>query len=494
MTAAMLWDQLLSIAEKAVWGFPTLFLLVGIGVYFTVRTRFFQFRAFVPMLQHVFGGMVSPKAAPEAEPNRSEPHPGGTVTPFQSLCTALSATIGTGNIAGVAYAMLMGGAGAVFWMWVAAFIGMILKYAECVLAVQFRTVTPDGVRGGAMVYLEKGVPPAFRKLGRAAAIVFSVSALAASFGMGNMSQVAAMKECLESAFATGGRPLFAVLLGGLVCGATALVLCGGMKRIAAVSERLVPFMAVFYTAGTLVILVCRADRLLPALALIFKEAFSPTGVFGGFSGYALLRTMSWGFRRGIFSNEAGLGSSTVIHAESTEKVPYKQGYWGIFEVFFDTCVICTLTALVLLVSGVLDGAAYGSFTEDAGLALAGKAFASVFGRFGNMFVAFAVTFFAFSSILGWSFYGMRAWEYLFGKKSLPLYKLLFAAAALPGALWSADTVLRLSDVFNGCMALPNLVGLLVLSETVISLTPDRNKHPFASVSAQNDFHKAPENA
>lgn len=151
--------------------------------------------------------------------------------------------------------------------------------------------------------------------------------------------------------------------------------------------------------------MCRADRLLPALALIFKEAFSPTGVFGGFSGYALLRTMSWGFRRGIFSNEAGLGSSTVIHAESTEKVPYKQGYWGIFEVFFDTCVICTLTALVLLVSGVLDGAAYGSLTEDAGLALAGKAFASVFGRFGNMFVAFAVTFFAFSSLLGWSFYG-----------------------------------------------------------------------------------------
>ena len=166
----------------------------------------------------------------------------------------------------------------------------------------------------------------------------------------------------------------------------------------------------------------------------------------------------------------------MIHAESAEKVPYKQGYWGIFEVFFDTCVICTLTALVLLVSGVLDGAAYGSLTEDAGLALAGKAFASVFGRFGNMFVAFAVTFFAFSSLLGWSFYGLRAWEYLFGKKSLPLYKLLFAAAALPGALWSADTVLRLSDVFNGCMALPNLLGLVVLSETVIRLTPKAKKN------------------
>lgn len=215
------------------WGFPTLFLLVGIGLYFTVRTRFFQFRAFVPMLQHVFGGMVSPKAAPEAEPNRSEPHPGGTVTPFQSLCTALSATIGTGNIAGVAYAMLMGGAGAVFWMWVAAFIGMILKYAECVLAVQFRTVTPDGVRGGAMVYLGKGRAACFSEAwpygGRSCSAFRHWRHRSA---MGNMSQVAAMKECLESAFATGGRPLFAVLLGGLVCGATALVLCGGMKRIA----------------------------------------------------------------------------------------------------------------------------------------------------------------------------------------------------------------------------------------------------------------------
>lgn len=476
MTAAVLWNQILSLAEEAVWGFPTLLLLVGIGLYFTVRTRFFQLRAFVPMLKHVLSGIFSPKAAQETEPNRSEPCPNGSVTPFQSLCTALSATIGTGNVAGVAYAMLMGGAGAVFWMWVAAFIGMILKYAECVLAVQFRTATPDGVRGGAMYYLEKGVPAAFQKLGRAAAVVFGVSALAASFGMGNMSQVAAMKECLESAFATGRRPLFAVLLGGLVCGATALVLCGGMKRIAAVSERLVPFMAVFYTAGTVIILVCRADRLLPALALIFKEAFSPAGIFGGFTGCALLRTMSWGFRRGIFSNEAGLGSSTVIHAESAEKVPYKQGYWGIFEVFFDTCVICTLTALVLLVSGVLDGVPGGSLAEDAGFALAGKAFASVFGRFGNAFVALAVTIFAFSSLLGWSFYGMRAWEYLFGKKSLPLYKLLFAAAAFPGALWGVETVLRVSDVFNGCMVLPNLLGLVVLSETVIRLTPKIKKN------------------
>ena len=179
MTTAVLWNQILSLAEEAVWGFPTLLLLVGIGLYFTVRTRFFQLRAFVPMLKHVLSGIVSPKAAQETEPNRSEPCPNGSVTPFQSLCTALSATIGTGNVAGVAYAMLMGGAGAVFWMWVAAFIGMILKYAECVLAVQFRTATPDGVRGGAMYYLEKGVPAAFQKLGRAAAVVFGVSALAA---------------------------------------------------------------------------------------------------------------------------------------------------------------------------------------------------------------------------------------------------------------------------------------------------------------------------
>ena len=251
----------------------------------------------------------------------------------------------------------------------------------------------------------------------------------------------------------------------------ALVLCGGMKRIAEVNERLVPFMAVFYTAGALVILFAHADRILPALLCIFREAFSFSEAAHGFSGYALMRSASWGFQRGIFSNEAGLGSSAVIHASSSEKTPYKQGYWGIFEVFFDTCVICTLTALVLLVTGVAGQTPVGNMPEDAGLALAGTAFADVFGAYGRVFIAFAVTFFAFSSILGWSFYGMRAWEYLFGEKSTGLYRILFAAAALPGALWSADTVLRLSDVFNGCMALPNLVGLSVLSGVAVGLTP-----------------------
>ncbi len=488
MNPTVLLENILSFAEKAVWGLPTLILLVGIGLYFSVRTHFFQFRAFFPMLKHTMGGILAP--AKNKETSSSE---NATVTPFQSLCTALSATIGTGNIAGVAYAMLLGGAGAVFWMWIAAFIGMILKYAECVLAVQFRVKTPYGVRGGAMYYLEQ-IPFQSGKIGRICALVFSFSAVAASFGMGNMSQVAAMKESLWSVVKVSvPEKTCAWVIGIAVCIAVALVLCGGMKRIASANERLVPFMAVFYTVGSLIILLFHADRILPALGDILAGAFSFSGVFHGFSGYALMRSVSLGFKRGIFSNEAGLGSSAVIHAASSETTPYKQGYWGIFEVFFDTCFICTLTALVLLVTGVLEKTP-AAMPEDAGFSLAGQAFADVFGRFGNLFVALAVTFFAFSSILGWSFYGMRAWEYLFGEKSTALYKILFAAAALPGALWSADTVLRISDVFNGCMALPNLVGLLVLSETVISLTPDRNKHPFSSVSAQNDFHKAPENA
>lgn len=464
-------EKILSLAEKAVWGWPTLLLLVGVGVYLTVRTRFFQFRTFLPMLKHTLGGIFAPKKDRELAAR-------GTVTPFQSLCTALSATIGTGNIAGVAYAMVMGGAGAVFWMWVAAFIGMILKYAECVLAVHFRVQTEAGVRGGAMYYLEKGLAGFHGKLGRSLALIFSFSAVAASFGMGNMSQVAAMKESIWSALGERfplNERLCAALIGIAAGGLVALVLCGGMKRIAKVNERLVPFMAVFYTAGALVILFAHADRILPALLCIFREAFSFSKAAHGFSGYALMRSASWGFQRGIFSNEAGLGSSTVIHASSSEKTPYKQGYWGIFEVFFDTCVICTLTALVLLVTGVAGQTPVGNMPEDAGLALAGTAFADVFGAYGRVFIAFAVTFFAFSSILGWSFYGMRAWEYLFGEKSTGLYRILFAAAALPGALWSADTVLRLSDVFNGCMALPNLVGLSVLSGVAVGLTPEARR-------------------
>lgn len=467
MTAAVMFEKVLFFAEKAVWGLPTLLMLVGVGMYFTVRTRFFQFRAFVPMLRYIFGHMRA---------NHKTDTASETVTPFQSLCTALSATIGTGNIAGVAYAMLLGGAGAVFWMWVAAFVGMILKYAECVLAVQYRVQTPNGVRGGAMVYLEQGLPFFHGRLGKLFALVFSISTLAASFGMGNMSQVAAIKECLASVWFVGekaanSQTVFSFALGGTVCVAAALVLCGGMKRITRANERLVPLMAAFYMIGTLVILACHADKLFPALGQIFREAFSFSGALGGFTGYALMRAISQGFQRGIFSNEAGLGSSTLIHAQSGETTPYQQGYWGIFEVFFDTCVICTLTALVLLVTGVLEHVPQAAVENQAGLSLAGEAFAAVFGRFGKWFVAVAVTFFAFSSILGWSFYGMRAWEYLFGEKSLPVYKILFVSAAFPGAMWSADTVLHLSDVFNGCMALPNLFGLLMLSETVIGLTP-----------------------
>ena len=455
------------ILEQAVWGTPTLFLLVFTGILLTVRTGGFQFRSFFPMLKHTLGSITRRSADKTASP--------GEVSPFQALCTALSATIGTGNIAGVAYALVMGGAGAVFWMWAAAGVGMILKYAESVLAVRYRVQTPEGVRGGAMYYLERGFAERFgmKKFGKALALIFSLSAVAASFGMGNMSQVAAIKE---SVFAVIDAPAGAdgLWIGAAAAAAAALVILGGAQRVARANERLVPFMALFYTAGSFIILAVYADRILPAFGSIFTQAFCLSAAAHGTAGYALARAVSWGFKRGIFSNEAGLGSSAAIHAASSETVPSKQGYWGIFEVFFDTGVICTLTALVILVTGVSEKPGV-STAQGAGLSLAVEAFADVFGRFGGYFIAFAVTLFAFSSILGWSFYGVRAWEYVFGTKSICIYKAAFAAAALPGALLGTQEILRVSDIFNGLMALPNLVGLLALVGVVSACTPKRGE-------------------
>ncbi|MGN1120774.1 MAG: alanine/glycine:cation symporter family protein [Eubacteriales bacterium] len=467
-------SAILAFFDRAVWGTPTLLLLIFTGVLLTLRTGGYQFRAFFPMLRHTVGSLhVHTSAHPPANTGRSpSAQPADTVSPFQSLCTALSATIGTGNIVGVAYAIVMGGPGAVFWMWVASFLGMILKYAESVLGVYYRVSKDGRLRGGAMYYIERGFAERLHrpKLGRALALLFSAATVAASFGMGNMSQVAAIKE---SVFAAIHAPHDAggLWIGAGVALAAALVLLGGAGRIARANERLVPFMALFYTAGCMVILAVHADRLLPALCAIFGGAFRWNAAAGGVGGFTLAKAAGWGFKRGIFSNEAGLGSSAAVHAASCETVPARQGLWGLFEVFVDTGVICTLTALVLLTTGVADSSA--GISENAGLSLAVSAFADVFGAFGAGFIALSVTLFAFSSILGWSFYGVRAWEYLFGTKTCALYLFLFAAAAIPGALLRAESILRVSDIFNGFMALPNLAGLLCLTGVVATLTPGR---------------------
>lgn len=392
---------------------------------------------------------------------------GGAVSPFQALCTALSATIGTGNIAGVAYAIAMGGAGAVFWMWVAAFIGMITKYAESVLAVTYRVQTADGYRGGAMYYLKYGLAERFglKRTGAALACLFSAATVAASFGIGNLSQVAAIRD---SVLAAAGAPegTRGLLIAGIVMCAVAFVILGGAERIAKANERLVPFMAALYIGGALVILLVHADRVLPAFGRIFREAFSLRSAAGGAGGMLLARGLTFGLRRGIFSNEAGLGSSATVHAASAETDPAKQGLWGMFEVFFDTGVICTVTALVILTAcdaAVIDAA---GGAEDGGFSLAVYAFSDVFGCFGGVFIAAAVTLFAFSSLLGWSFYGVRAWEFLFGGRGVGWYRMLFVAAVFFGAFLGTADILRLSDIFNGLMALPNLAGVLLLSGSV----------------------------
>ena len=376
-----------------------------------------------------------------------------SVTPFQTLCTALSATVGTGNIAGVAFAVSIGGAGAVFWMWIAAFIGMITKFTEAALGVYFREKTPAGNIGGAMYYLKYGVgaKKGLKRTGELLAVLFSLSTVAASFGIGNMSQSAVIKDSIFVLWGDNFSDFTAIGIGIILMLAACPVILGGAGKILKANEKLVPFMALFYIAGASVVILLRYQNIIPAFISIFKGAFCSGSVSGGVAGYGI----SLGLRRGIFSNEAGLGSAASVYAKSDCDNPYEQGLWGMFEVFVDTIVICTLTALAILTTA--------SASEGGGMALAVSAFSSVFGRYGGLFVSAALVLFAYSSILGWSFYGCSAWSFLFGEKSVIVYKILFILAIVIGCVIDTYVIMGLSDLFNCCMALPNLTGLIILS-------------------------------
>ena len=449
-------------------------MLIITAAVLTVRTHFFQFCSIGDMFKTTVGSLISRKKRNKdevfkqtKEKTNERSSQQGTVSPFSALCTALSATIGTGNIAGVAYAMVMGGAGAVFWMWAATFVGMILKFAEGVLAVKYRVSEQDGVKGGAMYYIEKCTHRfGFKKSAKAFARIFAVATVFASFGIGNMSQASAISKSMESAF--GLSDASCVCLGIALSVAAAAVVIGGAKRIAGANERLVPFMAAFYIAGCLVILAVRAEYIGDALFSIFSSAFGADAATGGIGGYAVAKSASWGLRRGLFSNEAGLGSSATVHAMSQENNPVKQGFWGMFEVFFDTGVICTLTSLVILTTTGIPHIGNGAnganiVGDEAKLGLAVNAFSFVFGNYGGAFVALSVALFAFSSILGWCFYGEKACEYLFGKKITFLYKAVFSASIIPGMMLGADLVMNVSDLFNIFMAVPNLSAVLLMS-------------------------------
>ena len=464
-----------------VWGPVGLILLVGTGILLTLVTKVFQ----VSHLGHWWKNTIGSLFKKDVIAHRKEK---GTISPFQALCTALAATVGTGNIAGVAAAICIGGAGAVFWMWVAAFFGMMTNYSENVLGMYFRRKNnKDEWSGGAMYYLQDGLgkKKGCKWIGKVLAILFSIFTMLAAFGIGSMGQVNKIVANVVSAFdikALSEMPLYTagdttismyhLVIGIVVMLLTALITLGGLKRIANVAEKIVPVMVVLFVAGSLVIIGANYADILPAFKAIFVNAFLPEAVVGGGIGVVISKVVTQGFKRGVFSNEAGLGSSVMVHSNSSIKEPVKQGMWGIFEVFADTMVVCTMTALVVLTSGAYNiqtGELLAGYTDAT---LVGGAFNTVFswGGIGQKFVAIAMFLFAFTTVLGWSHYGSKAWEYLFGTKSVIVFKIIHVCTVIFGAILTSSLAWDISDTFNGLMMIPNLIGVVVLFPLVVKIT------------------------
>lgn len=450
-----------------IWGPVMLVFFLLVGLMFTLRTGVFQITHIKQWLDVTFLSLF--KKGNKKILRTDDKH---SISQFQSLCTALAATIGVGNISGVAVALAMGGPGAIFWMWLSAFLGMMTNYAENTLGIKYRYRNEKGNWiGGAMIYIEKGL--GWKWL----AVIFSVFCALASFGIGNISQGNEIANGLKNSFGIPNwvTALFIMLFVGLV-------IVGGIKRIASVTEKVVPFMAITYIIGALVIIFSNVTEVPAAFGAIFSNAFRFKSMGGGVAGFTIMVAMKRGISRGVFSNEAGLGSSVMVHSASDVKEPVIQGMWGIFEVFADTIVVCTMTALTILTSGVYNLDAYeacavnGTELAEAGLlsgvALTSSAFETVFGSFGNKFISIAVMLFAFSTILGWSYYGERAIEYLFGVKAIPIYKVFFLVVIFIGCRISLDLVVNISDTFNGFMALPNLIAITLLSGQVVQMTKD----------------------
>ena len=445
-----------------IWGPVMLALFLAVGLMFTLRTKVFQISHFKYWIDVTLLQLFKKDASHVRKTDDKH-----AISQFQSLCTALASTIGVGNISGVAVALALGGPGAIFWMWLSAFLGMMTNYAENTLGIKYRYKNEKGDWiGGAMIYIERGL--GWKWL----AVIFSVFCVLASFGIGNMSQGNEIANGLLHSF---GIPKWITSLSIMLI--AGLVIVGGIKRIASVTEKLVPFMAITYILGSLIVIFANASAIPGAFASIFGNAFHLSSAGGGVAGFTVMVAMRRGISRGVFSNEAGLGSSVMVHSASNVKEPVVQGMWGIFEVFADTLIVCTLTALTILTSGVYDYTEYAKYVGTdlpehlkSGVALTGYAFESVFGSFGSSFISIAIMLFAFSTILGWSYYGERAIEYLFGLKAVPVYKLIFILVIFLGCNASLSLVVDISDTFNGFMALPNLVAVTLLSGQVIAMT------------------------
>lgn len=438
-----------------VWGVPAMICIIGVGLLLSFRTRFLQFRKFGYTFKVTIGKIFHKRQASD-----------GSITPFQAVCTALAGTVGTGNIAGVAGAIAIGGSGAVFWMWMSALLGMCTKFAEVTLAVHFREKNKEGDWvGGPMYYIKNGLGRKWQWL----AVLFSILGVLTVFGTGNATQVNTITTAIDSALLNYQIikpefvPTFNLILGIIITILVALVLLGGIKRIGQVTERLVPFMALLYLILAIGVILLNVNRIPTVFASIFQGAFSPSAVSGGVIG-TMFTSMKKGVSRGIFSNEAGLGTGSIAHAAADTSDPIQQGFFGIFEVFTDTIIICTMTALVILCSNI--SIAYG---VDAGAELTIQGFTATYGNWVSIFTAVALCCFAFSTIIGWGLYGTRCIEFLFGSKVNRPFMLVYSLVAILGATVDLGLLWSIADTFNGLMAIPNLIALFLLSGTVVQL-------------------------
>ena len=447
-----------SAVNNFIWGVPAMICIFGVGLYLSLRTRFLQIRKFPYAIRTTIGRMFRKKDASD-----------GAITPFQAVCTALAATVGTGNIAGVAGAIAIGGPGAVFWMWISALLGMCTKFAEVTLAVFYREKNANGeLVGGPMYYIKNGLGKKWHFL----AYLFAAFGVLTVFGTGNATQVNTITTAINSALmnyhviSEKSVSLSNLIQGIIIAALVALILLGGVKRIAQVTEKLVPFMALFYIILALGVILLKINTIPSVFVSIFKGAFRPSAVTGGIVG-SMIMSVKKGVSRGIFSNEAGLGTGSIAHACADTRKPVKQGMFGIFEVFTDTIVICTLTALVILCSGT--SIAYG---QAAGAELTINGFTATYGNWVSLFTALAMCCFAFSTILGWGLYGARCIEFLFSEKITKYFMAAYSLVAILGATANLGLMWSIAETFNGLMAIPNLIALFLLSGKVVELTKE----------------------
>lgn len=451
-------ESINSAVNNFIWGVPAMICIIGVGLYLSIRTNFLQIRKFPYAMKITLGRMLKKREASD-----------GALTPFQAVCTALAATVGTGNVAGVAGAIAIGGPGAIFWMWISALLGMCTKFSEVTLAVHFRERNKDGdYVGGPMYYIKNGLKKHWHWL----AYLFSAFGVLTVFGTGNATQVNTITTAIDSALynynliSEDGAATLNLIIGIVLAGLIALILLGGIKRIGQVTEKLVPFMAIMYILLALGVIVVHVGAVPAVFSAIIRGAFDPAAVTGGAVG-SFFMSMKKGVSRGIFSNEAGLGTGSIAHACADTRKPVKQGFFGIFEVFVDTIVICTLTALVILCSGVPVG--YGA---AAGAELTISGFTSVYGGWVSIFTAVAMCCFAFSTIIGWGLYGTRCIEFLFRSKANKPFMLVYSLVAIVGATMNLGLMWSIAETFNGLMVIPNLIAVFLLSGVVVKMVKD----------------------